>query len=152
MASAIPRSHNICCISCRSPRGGDGDRRPRRNATGPARAAPHDGARGTMARIIGDWRRPLVATGPDTSLKTIWARMFPLLSTPGADQYPVTRDIHNVQISNTGGFNVYSLGTGKLLGSTTSLHLNFASALHPGSDGRGDANTLAGTPQHHAHD
>lgn len=74
-----------------------------------------------------DWmsEATALANKPDHSFRSIWVRMFPLLTTPYGDPYPETQDINHVTIENSDGLHIYSLDTLKLLGTANDLRLDF---------------------------
>lgn len=83
---------------------------------------------GTTAQIARDWtgREPFTASQPDRSTKSIWIRMFPVVSPPEIDPYPATVDRNDIDLSNDGGLDAYSLATGRLLGSTNEIRFDFS--------------------------
>jgi SpoIID/LytB domain protein len=83
---------------------------------------------GTTRRMAADWAAPFVkpADGPDSSTKTIWLRIFPLINCPLGDPFPQTVDMNNIDFANADGLNVYRLDNGNMLGSATALHLDFS--------------------------
>lgn len=84
-------------------------------------------ARGTTARIFEDWASDKNAPSnfPDRSFQNIWVRMFPLLSAPLGDPYPVTVNPNDLTLVNSGGLNVYGLDDGALLTTGNNLAFDF---------------------------
>jgi len=83
---------------------------------------------GTTRKFADEWARPRMTPAdlPDKSVHTVWLRMFPLINNPLGDPFPQTQDVNNIDLHNAGGFNVFMLDTGKMLGSAKSLHLDFS--------------------------
>jgi len=81
---------------------------------------------GTTRRISEDFANLRPQDAPDRSFHTVWLRMFPLLNTPLGDPYPQSQNENVVDLTNTGGFNIFKLDTGVSLGTTTALHLDFS--------------------------
>ncbi len=82
---------------------------------------------GTTNKISKDFARltPRILDTPDRSFQTLWLRVFPLINAPLGDPFPQTQDVNNIYIQNDGGFNIYHLQTGQLLGTASNLHLDF---------------------------
>ncbi len=82
-------------------------------------------ARGTTARIFEDWTvdKNAPSNFPDRSFQNIWVRMFPLLSAPLGDPFPVTVNPNELTLVSSGGLNIYGLDDGVLL--TTGKNLTF---------------------------
>lgn len=60
------------------------------------------------------------------SYKEIRVRLFPLLSTPPQDPYPVTKNRYLAQLFNSGGLLVQSVATGKVIGTYNTVLMDVA--------------------------
>ena len=81
---------------------------------------------GVTGNIVDDWQRPIPDTGePSRSYRNIWVRMFPILSAPYRDPYPLTQNIDRVDLYNSGTLRVYSQTTKSLLGEGQSVKFFF---------------------------
>lgn len=84
---------------------------------------------GTSESIWNDWTaiEPALelSTKPDRSWRSIWVRLFPILSAPLGDPYPETQNINYVSLVNPKGFKVFALANESLLGHATSVQFDF---------------------------
>ena len=87
---------------------------------------------GTTLRLWLDWTElprfhPLdVATEPDHSLRSIWVRIFPLVSLPLGDPYQNTQDYDHLSLNNSGYVRVFSLSSKQMIGRGKAVDLDFA--------------------------
>lgn len=90
-------------------------------------APPRPLAPGTTARISADWRESLADvtdTKPDRSFRSVWVRMFPLVSVPLGDPYPDSQDLDVATM--TGSFALFTLDDATPLGVGKTVRVNFA--------------------------
>ena len=85
-------------------------------------------AEGTSQKILKDWQEESPLKEPRhlvKSYKDIWVRMFPILSTPYRDPYPLTQNIYRLDLFNSRQLRVSSRrGGGELVrGRSLSLRL-----------------------------
>lgn len=84
-------------------------------------------------RIFRDWSTLVTSLAseskPDRSMRHIWVRMFPVLSSPLGDPYPETRNLTGLNLTHGKGFKVFGLDDEALLGEGTSLRFDFATGL-----------------------
>ncbi len=83
---------------------------------------------GTTARIVEDLSKSdkiAPRNTPDRSFAYVWVKMFPLLSVPLGDPYPVTIDKNEVALANSGLLNIFDLETGALLTAGQNLAFDF---------------------------
>lgn len=87
---------------------------------------------GSTRQMWRDWSAPpeeMVAGQPDHSFRSIWVRMFPLVSVPLGDPYPDTVNYNALALANSGSLKVYALGSARLLGQGKNLSLDFAASV-----------------------
>lgn len=92
-------------------------------------ALPYPLPPGTTEKIERDWDRAqtLSPTKPDRTFRSVWVRMFPLVSVPLGDPYPDTQDLDSATLSNAGGVRLYGLDDETPLGSGKSVRFDFDS-------------------------
>lgn len=85
---------------------------------------------GTTAQIFADWNDHEIHPEnlPDRTFRSIWVRMFPLVSQPLGDPYPETVNFNNLMLVNSGGLKIYGLDDGALLASGTIIEFDFGAA------------------------
>ncbi|HMN66978.1 MAG TPA: SpoIID/LytB domain-containing protein [Bdellovibrionales bacterium] len=85
-------------------------------------------APGTLLRMLQDHSEKNVAPmeAPDRSFRSLWIRMFPLLSVPLGDPYPETQDLYHLSMAAPAPINIYALDDGQLLATATQIELDFA--------------------------
>jgi len=89
--------------------------------------------RGTLTQMVDAWSYPQfqMESGPDRSFRSVWVRLFPLLSVPLGDPYPETQNRNLISLSCEGGLQIFSLATNRLLArAQETMSLDFARALY----------------------
>ena len=82
--------------------------------------------RGTTKKILKDWGSQSLKSVPDHSYRSIWVRMFPILSTPPGEPYPVTSDRTKLLLYNSGGLEVRGVENGRFITSGNRIDFDFS--------------------------
>src|SRR5689334_13916786 len=80
-----------------------------------------------------DWMdlsfQPLLSLSiPDHTFRSIWVRIFPLVSLPLGDPYANTEDYDHFSLTNAGFVQVYDLASEQLVARGKKVELDFAAA------------------------
>lgn len=82
---------------------------------------------GASNEIVDDWKglNPVDPNQPDRSYKNIWVRMFPVMTAPYRDPYPLTENIYRAELYNSKGIEVRNEQNGNLIASGKKIVFQF---------------------------